>query len=180
MSATERRRPANVLVVFAGLPGTGKSTLARLVAQRLPAAYLRIDAAEAGLVEAGLAGGPADVGAAGYIVAGRVAENCLDATDVVVDAVNPVTRARNGWRRIATSKGVALLFVEVTCSDVELHRRRVETRVSDLPELPAPTWRQVRAREYEPWDVERLVVDNVDDDPETQVDRIVAAVSRQR
>ena len=32
-----------MLIVLAGLPGTGKSTIARLLAVRLKATYLRID-----------------------------------------------------------------------------------------------------------------------------------------
>ncbi len=32
-----------MLVVFAGLPGAGKTTIARLLAKRLDAIYLRID-----------------------------------------------------------------------------------------------------------------------------------------
>ncbi|OZM74808.1 adenylyl-sulfate kinase [Amycolatopsis antarctica] len=169
-----------MLIAFAGLPGTGKSTLARLVARRLPAAYLRVDAAEAGLIEAGLAAGPAGVGAAGYLVTGRLAGSCLDAgVAVVADAVNPVAEAREGWRRIAAAKGVPLLFVEVTCSDTALHRRRVEARETDLPVLPVPSWQQVVEREYEPWEGDRLVIDNIGA-PEPQVERILAAASSPR
>ena len=38
-----------MLVVFGGLPGTGKTTLARQVADRLGATYLRIDTIEQAL-----------------------------------------------------------------------------------------------------------------------------------
>jgi ATP-dependent 26S proteasome regulatory subunit len=38
---------APLLVVFGGLPGTGKTTLTARIAAQLPAAYLRIDAIEA-------------------------------------------------------------------------------------------------------------------------------------
>jgi hypothetical protein len=51
-----------MLVVIGGLPGTGKSTIAREVATRTGAAWLRIDAIEQA-IRATLAG---NVGIAGY------------------------------------------------------------------------------------------------------------------
>jgi hypothetical protein len=44
------------------------------------------------------------------------------------------------------------------CSDVEAHRRRVETRRSDIPGLKLPIWENVVAREYEPWSRDHLVI----------------------
>jgi predicted kinase len=41
---SDPRPPA--LVVFGGLPGTGKTTLARALARRVGGVYLRIDAIE--------------------------------------------------------------------------------------------------------------------------------------
>ncbi|EEQ16447.1 Uncharacterised protein [Yersinia frederiksenii] len=35
-----------MLIIFSGLPGTGKSTIAHLLAERLKAVYLRIDTIE--------------------------------------------------------------------------------------------------------------------------------------
>lgn len=35
-----------MLIIFSGLPGSGKSTVAKIVAQRLGAVYLRIDTVE--------------------------------------------------------------------------------------------------------------------------------------
>jgi hypothetical protein len=55
--------------------------------------------------------------------------------------------------------GAPLSVVEVVCSDLAEHRRRVENRDSDLDELVIPTWADVEARDYEPWTEPRLVVD---------------------
>lgn len=161
------RHDALVLVVFAGRPGTGKTTLARRVGSQLRAAVLRIDAIETAIVRSGLATPP--VGPVGYLVAGEVAAGCLAAgTSVVVDAVNPVPEAREGWRRVAAAAGVGLRVVEVKLDDVREHRRRVEQRQSDLNGLIVPTWERVRAAEYQPWDEQRdgvrLVVDGADAD----------------
>jgi hypothetical protein len=40
-------------------------------------------------------------------------------------------------------------------NDLGEHRRRVEHRRSDLEGLVVPTWDQVGARDYQPWDVQR-------------------------
>jgi predicted kinase len=160
-----------MLIVFAGLPGTGKSTLARRVAARLRAAYLRVDAIESALVTAGLC---PEVGAAGYLAAERVAAGCVEAgLDVVVDAVHPVVESREPWLRSPE----AVLFVEVTCSDAAEHRARVESRVSDLPGVRVPSWPEVVARHYEPWKQPRLVIDNLGS-PDAHVEEVLAVADR--
>lgn len=161
-----------MLIVFAGLPGTGKTTLARRVATRLRAAYLRVDAIESAIATATL--GP-EVGAAGYLVAERIAAGCVESgLDVVVDAVHPVHESREPWLRAKE----AVLFVEVTCSDIEEHRRRVEARVPDLPGHRVPTWVEVTMHQYEPWkEQSRLVIDNLGE-LEQHVEEILAVADR--
>jgi predicted kinase len=110
------------LVVFAGLPGSGKSVLARGVADAIGATYLRIDTIESAIVWALM---PFRDNPVGYVVAERVAADQLAAgRDVVADAVNGVAAARTGWAALAARTGAALRFVEVRCSDVAEHRRR--------------------------------------------------------
>jgi predicted kinase len=148
-----------VLVVFGGLPGTGKTTIARAVAAALGAALFRVDVMEAAMGRAGI-GRDQPIGLAAYVVAGAVAESCLRiGTPAVIDAVNPVEAARQGWRELAAGTGCPLYMVEVVCSDPAEHRRRVEARISDIDGFDVPTWAEVRAREYEPWTDSRLTVD---------------------
>jgi predicted kinase len=153
-----------LLVVFAGLPGSGKSVLARGVADAIGATYLRIDTIESAIVWALV---PFRDNPVGYVVAERVAADQLAAgRDVVADAVNGVAAARAGWVALAARTCAVLRFVEVRCSDVAEHRRRVEGREPEMPGQGVPTWEQVLGRRYEPWPPElagRLVVDNVGD-----------------
>jgi predicted kinase len=167
------------LVVFAGLPGSGKSVLARGVADALGATYLRIDTIESAIASALL---PLRDNPVGYVVAGRVAADQLVAgRDVVADAVNGVAAARAGWVALAEGTGAALRFVEVRCSDAAEHRRRVEAREPETPGQGVPTWTQVLRRCYEPWLPElpgRLVVDNIGD-PAGHIAHIVTGLSPQ-
>lgn len=153
-----------MLIVFAGLPGAGKTTLAEAVARVMRAALLRVDAVEAGLISAGLVTGHLEVGAAGYFVAGFVADTCLHAgTDVVVDAVNPVAATRRAWQELAARHQTSLLSIEVRCPDDAEHQRRLGAREGGPFGRPSLTWDEVRAREYQPWPDVGLVLDNVGD-----------------
>lgn len=66
---------------------------------------------------------------------------------------------RGAWIDIANRAGVRLIHVEITCSDQEEHRRRVETRAPDIPGHRLPTWPEVVTREYDSWDCHRIVID---------------------
>jgi len=151
-----------MLIVFGGLPATGKSTLARALAQERHAVYLRIDTIEQALRSAELMG--EDVGPAGYVIACALAEaNLRLGLTVVADAVNPLALTRNAWRGVASATASDLVEIEVVCSDPAEHRRRVETRAIDVAGLRPPSWQDIvdacARGDYEPWDRPRIVVD---------------------
>ncbi|QQO23011.1 AAA family ATPase [Bradyrhizobium diazoefficiens] len=146
------------LIVFGGLPGTGKTTISRELTVRLAATYLRIDAIEQTLRLAGLA-----VGAAGYAIANALAaENLKLGRFVVADCVNPVLASRAAWRHTASLSSACMIEIEVVCSEPALHRQRVESRSPDIDGYGLPTWDDILSRAYEPWDRERLVLDTAD------------------
>jgi predicted kinase len=162
-----------MLIVIGGLPGTGKTTIARTVSARRSATYLRIDAIEQAIRDAGVLAG--DVGSAGYRVANVLAEaNLLGGGTVVADCVNPVAESRDAWKAIALRAEARLIEVEIICSDPLEHRRRVESRTSDIPGLVAPTWQAVVQRIYEAWEEPHLIVDTARLGP----DEAVSAVER--
>jgi hypothetical protein len=75
---------------------------------------------------------------------------------------------------------VPILNVEVVCSDLEEHRRRVESRVADIAGHRLPTWSEVIDRDYRAWDEPRLVIDTAKMAVEESVGAILAAVSSAR
>ena len=147
-----------VLIIFGGLPATGKTTIARDLARQLGATYLRIDTIEQVLRECGTVSEP--IHDEGYRVAYAIAEDNLRlGRTVISDSVNPIQLSRDAWISVADRAGARAVEVEVICSDPQLHRQRVETRSVDIRGLSLPTWEKVISREYEPWQGEHIVID---------------------
>jgi predicted kinase len=80
-----------MLIVFAGLPGTGKSSVARELAGKLDAVGYR----------------------AAFAVAG---DNLRLGRIVVTDSVNDWMVTRNVWRDIGVRAGARVVEVEMVCS----------------------------------------------------------------
>lgn len=148
-----------MLIVLGGLPGTGKTTIAQILARACHATYLRIDTIEQAILSSLRVQN--DLGALGYVVAYELARAnlCLGGT-VVADAVSPLTAIREAWRAVAESAASDIVEVEVVCSDTSEHRRRVDSRKADISGHTLPTWDEVQRREYEPWASNRLVIDS--------------------
>jgi predicted kinase len=162
-----------LLIVFGGLPATGKTTLSRELTRRLAAGYIRVDAIEQALRVQGH-----EVGPIGYVVANALAaENLRLGRVVVADCVNPVLASREGWRQTALQGSARLAEIEIICSDVALHRQRAEARNSDIVGLTLPTWHEIASRHYEPWDREHLVLDTANESIDGLLQRIETYVS---
>jgi predicted kinase len=137
----------HMLVVLSGLPGTGKSTIAKLLVANRSATYVRVDEIESVLIRESSLG--RDIGPVGYIIAFSIARSNLACGNLVVgDSVNPVPESRQGWRNAAEESGATVLEVEVVCSDEGEHRRRVEARSADIVDHELPTWEMVKTRDY--------------------------------
>jgi predicted kinase len=162
------------LFIFSGLPGTGKSELARDLSRRLGAVYLRIDTIEQALRDQGQ-----DLkGPEGYVVAHKVAgDNLRLGLDVVADSVNPWQLTREAWRDVARGAGADFRDIEVVCSDEAEHRRRVESREGQVPGLRLPSWQDVLDRRYEPWLGERIVLDTAGRTPAQSKEALLQALA---
>ncbi|MEU8794039.1 ATP-binding protein [Streptomyces sp. NPDC048643] len=156
---------AVMLIVMAGLPGTGKSAVAERLGRALPATVVSVDPVEAAMLRAGVDRGQ-PTGLAAYLVAEAVADGVLAlGQTAIIDAVNAVDAARRQWRPLAERHGVQAAFIEVVCSDERVHRRRLEGRSRGISGFEEPTWEAVQRRraEYEPWGEPRLVLDATED-----------------
>lgn len=147
------------LYIFSGLPGVGKTTLASMLASRKQAAYLRLDTIEQGLRDVrGVA-----VVDEGYLLGYRLAaENLRLAVSVVVDSCNPLSCTRRAWEQVATGAGARYVNIEICCSSLETHRKRVQERQADIAGFVLPRWEDVLTREYEEWPVPPVTIDTAE------------------
>ena len=154
---------------MAGLPGTGKSTIAEELRERLGHPLVSVDQIESAVLSAGI-DSDQPTGLAAYLVAETLAGNVLESGgSVIVDAVNAVSPAREQWVALADRYGNALTFIEVVCSDPVIHRERLEARKRDLPHVSEPSWHAVEQSldEYDEWTgpsaaADRITLDSIE------------------
>ena len=140
-----------------------------MLGEKLGIPVISVDPLESAILSAGI---DADqpTGLAAYLVAETLASSVMaPGSSVIVDAVNAVNPAREQWVSLAARHGDAIRFIEVVCSDPEVHRERLEARNRDLPHVSEPTWHAVEQSldEYDEWsgvssEVERLTLDSVE------------------
>lgn len=148
----------STLISFSGLPGVGKTTIARALARDINAFYIRVDSIEAALKNSSLKIHPAED--SGYLAAVAVAQDNLAlGCDVIADTVNPLDITRRLWASAAIAVNARLVNVEIVCTDLREHRRRVETRCSDIDGLALPDWNCVLGRHFDEWTERRLTLD---------------------
>ncbi len=163
-----------MLIVLSGLPGSGKTSIAKALCQRIGAAYLRIDTIEQALRSAGTL--KTDVFAEGYIVAyGLAEENLRLGRHVIADCVNPIDITRKDWHAAAGRAGAEAVDVEIICSDQTEHRRRVETRSCDIADLRLPSWQKIMSEDYHAWTMPRILIDSAG----RTIESCVAELARQ-
>ncbi len=144
------------LYIFSGLPGSGKSTLAQELSKASGFMYLRIDTVEQALRDLC----SIKVEGEGYRLSYRIAQDNLElGISVIADSCNPIELTRSEWNEIAIKSKATFINIEVVCSDISEHRKRVENRKPTIEGHKLPVWKDVENREYHSWCNERLVID---------------------
>jgi hypothetical protein len=153
------------LILFTGLPCTGKSSLAEAVGQKLAIPVFAKDWLEATLLRHGFR--PTGdhcppLGFFGYELLTTLAERQLRlGQSAILDSVASTTTTRERWRALAASHAAGWRVIECVCSDPQTHRNRLASRRRAIPGWPELQWADVErvAASYAPWREPRLVLD---------------------
>jgi predicted kinase len=148
------------LIIISGLPVSGKSTLAEGIAKKIKLPLFSVDPIESSIIKSGIKRS-FETGLAAYLIAEKLASEQLNSgLSVIIDAVNPVKEAREMWRNLSKKYHAELIVIECVL-DNNLHKKRVESRIRNMPGIPEVTWKDVKKRQkkYLKWREKRLVLD---------------------
>jgi len=152
------------IIIFSGLPGTGKSMLAEAVGKTLGIPVFAKDWLEATLIRSELiASDPhKSLGSASYQLLTTLAERQLMlGQSVILDSVASTQSIRKTWRELAEQYQAEYRVIECICSDESLHRSRLNQRQRNIPGWYELQWSEVERVKgyYSLWAEEHLVLD---------------------
>lgn len=152
------------LIIFAGLPGTGKSTLAEAIGRDLGIPVFARDWLEATLIRSELKPTSEEkpLAFAGYELMTILAEGQLMlGQSVILDSVAATQSIRRTWLELAKKYAADCRVIECICADETLHHSRLQGRKRNIPGWHELEWSDVeRVKQYyATWEREHLVLD---------------------
>jgi predicted kinase len=167
----------NTLIIFAGMPGSGKTTLARVVAEALRIPMLAKDRVQRVLRDRDLADPSSGEGY--YLILDLADEQLSLGVSAILDATFPLDHFRSVASDIAERHHARFCAVYCYCSDKTVWRARMEQRVQYIPGWKPVGWEDVeRMRDYyQPWRENALAIDSLLP-PEENIPQVLAYIEK--
>jgi predicted kinase len=149
------------LIIFSGLPGTGKTTLARWLAAELDLPLLQIDDIAAARPVENQSRHKSFWSQIIELLLQQIDQNLQRGASVIVDSVF-MGDDRTAAARLARKHAAEFFAIHTFCSDEELWRARVEKRQVEYRKGVPASWDQIihQRKQYLPWDpADALFVD---------------------
>jgi predicted kinase len=149
------------LILFAGMPGSGKTTLARMVARRLKVPVFAKDRMQRVLRDHHLA--PENSGDGYYLILDIADELLSLGLSVILDATFPLDHFRTVASEIAARYRANFCVIYCYCSDETVWKERMVDRVHYVPGWKPVGWNDVERMQeyYQPWNANALFVDSM-------------------
>jgi predicted kinase len=152
------------MIVFSGLPGTGKSALAEALGRHLSIPVFAKDWLEAALIRSEMIPSNPEkaLGSVGYQLLTTLAERQLIlGQSAILDSVASTQTIRESWYHLSQEYQAKWRVIECICSDESFQRTRLAKRERKIPGWYELSWSDVEhvKQYYLPWEGERLTLD---------------------
>ncbi len=122
------------LILFSGIPGTGKSTLSEDIARTLHIPVFSLDWVLGAMLLSNLRVQKQDYSTtAEALLTMLIQRQLMLGQSAILDTPANTVSERKRWQNLAQSYSAAFYGIETICSDIVLHRRRVEGRKRGIP-----------------------------------------------
>jgi predicted kinase len=171
-----------IVVLVAGVPGTGKSTVAETLGRTLNAPVFSMDWQLGALVVFGVLRSDNSDPMAELMLTSAIARQVTLGMSAIIDATGHTRAERRRWQSITERLGGVFVGVECVCSDEEVQRGRLEGRSRGIPCWPATvSWEHVKRMKelWEPWEEPHLLLDSAVSSPEENLRRVLDLIPRE-
>lgn len=150
------------LIIIGGVPGTGKSTLAKALSKELNIPAFSKDELEAAVARKGLCNNKETRGV-GFEIMAVLAKNLFENNSgAIFDFIASKHRTEEQWPHLLNYD---VKYIECICSIVEVHKERIQSRKRNIEGWYELVWEDVLnvQERFQPLFTDRLILDSVND-----------------
>lgn len=163
------------IIIIGGVSGTGKSTLAKELSKALSIPAFSKDELEAAVSRKGLCNNK-DTKNVGYEILFTLVKNQIENNNsAIIDFIASKQRVKELWPGLLSSN---FKYIECTCSNLDIHKQRIESRNRHISGWYELTWNDVlkTKKAFQPLQENHLILDSMDD-LDDNIDKAIKYVS---
>ena len=150
------------IIIVGGVPGAGKSTLAKALSKELNIPTFSKDELEAAVSRVGLCNNKETKGV-GFEIMAALAKNQIETNNsAIFDFIASKSRIMEQWPELLETD---IKYIECICSNEYIHRERIQSRNRNIEGWYELEWKDVLTikKYFQPLMADHLILDSVDD-----------------